>query len=718
MAQVIPFEAGKTLDDIMLLSKSSFLARLDPRDLGALMDALDQVALPEGATVITQGEEGDWMYFVLDGRIVLRRGDIDIAKLGRGDYFGETAILGVRLRSASATAETVVRLARLSRARFLSFSAKHPRAALRVLEALAVSLAQTVTGMADDVGLLQQRTLPRRSNVRVRMAANVIDVATGTPVGTLLPRAENGALVVAAAIDHKPASLGTPITSNAVVDALTVASWEGRRIYRSSVLLLALEAARLAFPAAHFSVADRRADGQVVRSSSGPLSAADVERIGARMHALVEKGNALVEELWTVDEARGRFVEQGWSEAAALLPFHREKTVSLVRCGGTFALAPGPIVEDVRMLLGFSVRAHEDGFAVDFGASLRPHLSALSSPPMPGDARSMTMTREREHWLEALGVVSVGDFDRSCVTGQVDELVRVSEGFHEKHIGRIADAIARDGRTRIVGIAGPSSSGKTTFIRRLKVQLEVDGITPVHLSLDDYYVDREKTPRDESGELDFETVDALDLGLLSTHVARLLAGERVRTARFDFVAGRSLPAGGPELVLAPGTILLVEGLHALSPVLREVLGAKDRMLRVFVHPAMAMPLDRLSVVLPEDVRLLRRIVRDRHGRGSSASESIRRWPSVRRGEERHVFTCLPHADFVFDSSLVYELAVLRVYAERYLLEIDERDPTYATAYRLRQLVDRFVPIHADHVPPTSILREFIGGSGFDAQSGG
>jgi uridine kinase len=307
-------------------------------------------------------------------------------------------------------------------------------------------------------------------------------------------------------------------------------------------------------------------------------------------------------------------------------------------------------------------------------------------------------------------ITSVGRFNESCVDGRVDELVRVSEGFHEKNIGRVADAIA-DRRLRVVAIAGPSSSGKTTFIRRLKVQLEVNGIVPVHLSLDDYYVDREKTPRDVTGELDFESVEALDLPLLRSNISRLVAGERVRLARYDFPTGKSLPEGGDEIALAPENVLLVEGLHALNPSVGGSL-PRDTAFRVFVHPATALPLDRLSAVLPDDVRLLRRIVRDRHGRGYTARDTIARWPSVRRGEERHVFPFAAEADFVFDTSLVYEIAVMRVFAERYLLEVPHDDPAFVTAHRLRQLIDRFVPIYSDHVPRTSILREFIGG-GFD-----
>ena len=313
-------------------------------------------------------------------------------------------------------------------------------------------------------------------------------------------------------------------------------------------------------------------------------------------------------------------------------------------------------------------------------------------------------------WLDAMHVTSVGRFNETCVDGRVDELVRVAEGFHEKNIGRAADAIA-DRRLRVVAIAGPSSSGKTTFIRRLKVQLEVNGIVPVHLSLDDYYVDREKTPRDEAGELDFERVDALDLALLRSNIERLVAGQRVRLARYDFPTGKSLPEGGEEVGLAPENVLLVEGLHALNPAVAGSL-PPDTAYRVFVHPATALPLDRLSVVLPDDIRLLRRIVRDRHGRGNTAGQTIARWPSVRRGEERHVFPFAATADFVFDTSLVYEIAVLRVFAERYLLEVSNDDPAFVTAHRLRQLIDRFVPIYPDHVPRTSILREFIGG-GFD-----
>ena len=262
-------------------------------------------------------------------------------------------------------------------------------------------------------------------------------------------------------------------------------------------------------------------------------------------------------------------------------------------------------------------------------------------------------------------------------------------------------------------VAGPSSSGKTTFIKRLTVQLRVEGIRPVNVSLDDYYLDRARTPRDEAGEHDFEAIEALDTTLLSAQVRALLAGEPVRAARYDFVAGQSLPAGGPELAMERGDVLLIEGIHGLDPGLLHGVVDDARVFRVFVHPATALPFDRLEVVSPEDVRLLRRIVRDRRGRNYTAAQTIARWPSVRRGELRRIYPHLPRADAVFDTSLVYEPSVLRTFADRYLLEVDPHDAAFATAQRLRRLLDAFVAIDADHVPPTSVIREFIGGSGFE-----
>jgi uridine kinase len=715
----IPFTAGKRLADVEILARSSILAHLGVQELGVLLDSLDQIALPDATVIFREGDESDDMYFVLDGAARAHRGPVDLARLSQGDHFGELAILGVRRRAMTVETVGAVRLARISRSRFLSLSANHPRVALQLVEAIATSLSATLTRMTDDVGLLhRQRTLPRRATVRVAIGDRILDVATGSLAGTLLPVALAGAQVVAAAIDSKAVSLDEPVSSDARIEPITVAGWEGRRIYRASVGLLLLEAARRLDPQLRLRLGPRRADAQLVLADGPTPPREMIARVEQEMRTLVDAGVPLREELWSVDEARVRLQEQGWSDGASLLPFHRDKTIALVSCGATFALGTTPVVTNARALRGFSLRAHEDGILLQFGPALHGHTTTPTSFFTIHQEEARTgppgvMSQELRHWLDAMNVDCVGRFDACCVGGKVGDLIRVSEGFHEKHIGRIADRIASDRRIRVVAIAGPSSSGKTTFINRLSVQLSVNGIVPIHLSLDDYYVDREKTPRDDHGEYDFEALEAIDLALFGDHARRLLAGERVRTPRFDFLAGKSVREGGRELAIGASNVLLVEGLHALSPRILASCGDRDRSFRVFVHPATALPFDRLTAVLPEDLRLVRRIVRDRHQRGYAASASIARWPSVRRGEERHVFTCLGQADAIFDSSLVYELAVLRVYAERYLLEIPVLDPTYLTAYRLRGMLDRFVPIHPDGVPPTSILREFIGGSSFD-----
>ena len=277
----------------------------------------------------------------------------------------------------------------------------------------------------------------------------------------------------------------------------------------------------------------------------------------------------------------------------------------------------------------------------------------------------------------------------------------------------IADAVQRDlDRIDAICIAGPSSSGKSTFIRRLCVQLQVNGINPVSLGLDDYYLDRELTPRDEAGDYDFEALSALQLPLLQEHLRRIFAGEAVQTARYHFAAGRSEPAGGPLISLGERDLLLLEGIHGLNPALLGDI-APERVFRVFICPLAQLSIDHLSRVHASDVRLVRRIVRDRHSRGFRAADTIARWPKVRTAERKYIFPYQSHADAVFDTSLIYELSVLRVYAERYLLEVPRDSPSYTTAFRLLHELSGFVSIYPDHVPPTSILREFIGGSGFE-----
>lgn len=716
---VSPLSLTKQVSDISTLAQNRLLGRLSVRELGILIDTLDQLALPPGAALMSEGEEGEYAYIVLDGTAAERRGALEVGMLGPGTSFGELALVGVTRRTSTVESRTPMRLARLSRARFVALSERHPELCARITAALAQNLAADLTQMTDRVGvLLRERSVARRATVTITITptGERRTVTTTTRVGELFPREVDGVRVVGALLDDRPVSLDAAILDDARVAPLTLASWDGRDILRRSVGLLLLEAAHRIAPGVIFRLGASLTSGRVVHveDPDGDLPGLAV-RLTHAMEALAAEGTAFREEMWSVAEARAHFVNAGWLDAAALLGTWRDSTVSLVSCGVVYALSDGPMLATARELEGFTVGPHPEGLLLDFGQSLKKHVVAQTlsmeriKPRFGGE-----MMTEEKRWLASLGVTSVGTFNAQCVTGSVKELIRVSEGFHEKRVSRIADAIdARRRDVKIITIAGPSSSGKTTFIKRLTTQLEIIGLRPVSISLDDYYVDRERTVKDASGDYDFEALEALDLALVRDHATRLLAGEEVATARFDFHAGKSLPGGGPTITLGEGHVLLFEGIHGLNPELLGTAAPQSAVFRVFVHPATSLPFDRLSSVATSDVRLLRRLVRDRHHRGYRAEETIHRWASVRRGETLHILPFQSFADAVFNTSLVYELSVLKVFADRYLLEVPAGDPALSTAYRLRRMLDRFVTIYPDHVPPTSILREFIGGSGFE-----
>lgn len=706
--------------DLSAFERTPVLARLGEHGFARLASNLGPLEFSPGAAVMREGESSRDLYFVLEGTASVVRQGIEVGALKPGDHFGELGLVTGRTRAASVIARAPLRVARLSFLRFEKLCVEDPAVALSLLRGLVDVLGAELTSITDSLGiLLRERSLPRRVSLRVRCdGGEEREVRTGTPVRDVLPATCEGARVVAGLVDRRPVSLAAPLVADASVDALTVAHWEGGRILRASRGLVLLEAAAKVLPGHAIRLGPSLGVAQRIVFDAQPADLAETARaLDAEVQRLIAADAPVREEIWAIDEALDHFTLQGWNDAVSLLRESREATITTVSCGGVYAPRMTPLVSSTGLALGCAVDV-DDGAVIlrhDEEGPREPAGGVEPREAAPGGtvATRDGMVREHERWLASMEVDSVGAFNRACVTGRVASIIHVAEGFHEKRIGRLADDIAaRLPATRVVCVAGPSSSGKTTFLKRLSVQLQVMGIRPVGLSLDDYYVDRARTPRDANGEYDFEALEAIDLALLANHLERVTKGEAVRSARYDFVLGKSDPSGGPELSLGPRDVLLLEGIHGLNPRLLAGTGAEETALKVFIMPMTSLPFDRLWRVNPSDVRLLRRIVRDRHTRNHDAAATIMRWPSVRAGEREHIFPFFDRADAVFDTSLVYELSVLKVYAERYLLEVPPTSPAYTTAFRLRQLIDRFVAIHTEHIPPTSILREFVGESSF------
>ncbi|MCB9675880.1 MAG: cyclic nucleotide-binding domain-containing protein [Alphaproteobacteria bacterium] len=703
------------------------LGTLDAHDRAVLAGFLDVLDLASGTVLIREGDADRDLYVVLDGMVRMRRGALDLGHAVPGELLGELALVEPQQpRAATIVADGPVTAVRLSQAAFQRLVAHEPAVAFRLTQLFVRGLGRRLRALTDDIGsLLHERSLPRRRFVRVRVSGDVRAVRTGEPVGSVLPDRADGEVVVAALLDGRAVSLSEPLTSDCAVEPLTTEHWEGRRIYRQSLALLLLEAAARVAPGVDLSLDHSLGMGRCVRVAGwGGALGGLAATVQDEMVALVKRDQALQEEWWTRDEASDHFEITGRRRMVDLLRTRRQPTVRLQSYGDVFTLATSPLLPATGAMGEFGLVEDTTDLVLMYGSASTGEGTPAEDDPKQAarrrarDARAVSLNaalrnQTEDTWLGAVELASIGQFNQRCIDGSVGEIIHVAEGAQEKRIANIADAIAaRADEVRVVCIAGPSSSGKTTFIKRLRVQLQVNGIRPIGLSLDDYFRDREQTPRDASGDYDFEAFDALRRDLLDDHLRRILAGETVRTARFDFPSGRSLEHHGPSVSLGPRQILMVEGIHGLNPALLPSV-PRASVFRVFVCPLAQLPLDDASRVHASDVRLLRRIVRDRHGRGQGAAATIARWPSVRRGERRHIFPFVSNADAVFDSSLVFELSVLKVFAERYLLEVPPGDPATVTAFRLLALLDDFVTIYPDHVPPTSILREFIGGSGFE-----
>ena len=389
-----------------------------------------------------------------------------------------------------------------------------------------------------------------------------------------------------------------------------------------------------------------------------------------------------------------------------LLTYRRKDYLVLYTLRGVRDYFHGYMAPSTGYLRHFALHSYSPGFILRF-----PPRASLELEPVVDYPKLMDVFREYGHTLDVLGIGDVGSLDEAIQAGRTEEIILVAEALHAQRIGEIASEIVqcRD-RVRLVLMAGPSSSGKTTFSRRLAVQLLANGIRPIAVEMDSYFVDRELTPRDEHGNYNFEVLEALDLKLFNEHLLKLMAGEEVTLPKFNFVSGKR--ETGPTIRLAADQILLVEGIHGLNPRLVPNI-PQERIFRLYVSALTQVNIDRYNRVPTTDVRLLRRIVRDARTRGYWAAETIGRWESVHRGERDFIFPYQENADAMFNSALAYELSALKPLAEPLLLQIRPGKPGYIEAKRLLTFLQWFEPIPVEPIPDNSILREFVGGSNLE-----
>ncbi|HEX6972004.1 MAG TPA: nucleoside kinase [Limnochordia bacterium] len=488
--------------------------------------------------------------------------------------------------------------------------------------------------------------------------------------------------------------------------AQLLATPEGVQIYQRSAVFLLVKAASEVFPDRRIRIEHSLSNGLYgeVRGAR-PFTMKDAARLEAAMRAYVAADLPFRVYQMDREQARAKFERAGRGDLARLFATYPKETVPIGECGGYEDFVDGELLPTTGLISQFSLRFYLPGFI------LHTPILQGGSARLPDGAEQPKLASahlEGSRWLELLDVRDIGALNQIALRHEADELIQIAEALHEKRIGAIAERIASQRDLRLILIAGPSSSGKTTFARRLRTQLRVNGLRPITISLDDYFLDREKTPLDADGKYDYESIEALDLALFNRHLTELIQGETVSVPSFNFTTGKR-EVQGRKLSVEPDQPMIIEGIHGLNERLTAAVPKRNKF-KIYVsaltHPNVS---DHIRIPT-RDVRLIRRLVRDHKFRGSSAEETLNVWPRVRRGEERNIFPFQGEADVIFDSALVYELGALKAEASALLSALPPHTAQRAQADRLSWWLDLCHPIDARFVPPNSILREFLGGS--------
>ena len=512
---------------------------------------------------------------------------------------------------------------------------------------------------------------------------------------------------VSAKVNNKVEGLHYRVYHNKDVEFLDLLTPSGIRTYTRSLFLVLCKAVHDLYPTSGVIIDIPVSNGYYCNLQLGhEITTEDVDRIRTRMQEIIDAKMPIQRYETTTEEAVKMFTELGDIQKAKLLKSSGSLYCVYYVLDDYKDYYYGSMLTNTSQLHLFGLEPYFDGVLL--------RIPSTQDPSKLGELirqdKMFEVFKEHHRWQSILGIKTVGDFNEAVKNGQATDLINVSEALQEKKISQIADTIAARKEIKVVLIAGPSSSGKTTFCKRLSVQLLASGVKPVQISLDDYFVNRTETPKDENGELDYESIYALNIPLINEQFNALFCGEEVELPKYNFQTGMS-EKSGKKLHLGENNILLVEGIHALNPALTEQI-ADDKKFKIYASALTTILLDDHNYIPTTDNRLLRRIVRDYKYRGCSAQETIHRWPSVRAGENKWIFPYQEQADVMFNTALLFELAVIKPQAEEVLEQVPENCEEYAEAYRLRKFLKYFAPLPFRNLPPTSLLREFLGGSSF------
>ncbi len=528
----------------------------------------------------------------------------------------------------------------------------------------------------------------------------------GTQVGQFLAQVKDdfSAPIVAAIINNQIHELTYPVEMESKCTPVTMDTADGARIYRRSLVFLLEMAFSDLFPEARVNIDHSVSSGGFYCevTGRGPLTQQELDALKSHMRKMVKQDIPFERREVPIQEALEYFQKHNFTDKVRLLAHRHKDYLTLYILNNHMDYMHGYMTPSTGYLKWFDFNLINGGFTIQF-----PRRHAPTQIEPIGDyPKLLNAFRQYGDWLEKLNIDNVGALNDSIASGRADELVLVSEALHEQNVADIAQQIVQKD-ARIILIAGPSSSGKTTTSRRLAVQLLARGVSPYPLELDHYFVDRERTPLDENGQPDFETIEALDLTRLAHDLGKLISGEKIQLPRFNFKTGRS--EEGDIIQLKDGQPIILEGIHGMNPRLIPDRWS-DSAFRVYVSALTQVNLDRHNRVSTTDTRLIRRIVRDARERGYSAAQTIGRWESVRRGEKRHIFPYQENADVMFNSALVYELSVLKPLAEPLLRQVPYNMPEFIEARRLLAFLEWFLPLDVGLIPANSIVREFVGNS--------